>query len=186
MGYKLFDKEGNETSHHNLQDKSVWCKMGMTKEEAFVQLYGEKLGVIINPEKAKNKYAPDLLNVNNGILGDLKTQNTPFFQGKSRFGINPQYAVVFNGKDRDRYKSLYPEIEIYFAVDWQIIKFQNENSVIEVHPMIGVWFISFTKLDVLLETAPYHEYRQRYDDNKGNAKGSYVLNLSNDSFSKLV
>ncbi len=185
MGYKLIDVNGNEISLHNLQDKGVWCKAGASKEEGFVGLYGKKLNLKINPEKENDPYAPDLVNTRNGLLADLKIQNTPFFQAKARFGLDPQYTVVFNKKDKLRYKAKYPDIEIYFAVDWQAIKFVSAKTI-EVLPMVGVWFIPFGKLDVLLKSAPLHEYVQRMGDTQGNARESYVLDLKNSAFKKAV
>jgi len=46
MGYELYDKNGELISHHDLQDKGPWCKHGSGKEEVFVELNGEKLGLI--------------------------------------------------------------------------------------------------------------------------------------------
>lgn len=185
MSYKLFDKDGQEVSQHDLQDKGAWCKTGLSQEEAFVELFGRKLGLIMNPEKKTNPFAPDLFNTKSNQLADLKTQNTPFFQAKSRFNLDPQYTVVFNKKDRDRYQEMYPNIEIYFAVDWLVTKFAG-YSTIEVQPMFGIWYIPFTSLDALLEKAPLHPYLQRTNDNKGNAKESYILNLLDPSFLKLL
>lgn len=183
--YKQFGIDGKEILQHDLQDKGVWCESGASKEEVFVNKFGSQLNLIINPEKENSLYVPDLLNISNNKLADLKTENTPFFQAKRRFGYDPQYTVVFNKKDRVRYKDLYPGIEIYFAVDWQVIKFQQHN-IIEVKPMVGVWFIQFQELDKLLENAHYHTYQQRVDDEKGNAKGSYILNLLDKEFVKVV
>lgn len=185
MIYKLYGVDGKEILHHDLQDKGIWCKDGISKENVFVELYGNKLNLKINPEKEKDLYAPDLINIKNNKLGDLKTQNTPFFQAQKRFNIDPQYAVVFNGKDRTRYKNKYPDIEIYFAVDWQIIKFVS-GKTIEVKPMVGVWFIPFGKLDMVLNDCPFHSYVQRTQDLKGNAKGSYILNLQDPVFEKVI
>lgn len=184
--YKQFGIDGKEIGHHDLQDKGVWCEDGASAEEVFVKKYGAKLGLIINPEKENDPYAPDLLNIRNRFLADLKTQNTPFFQAKSRFGYDPQFTVVFNGKDRERYRKNYPDIEIYFAVDWQSVKFVSNYGIIEVKPMIGIWFIPFSRLDIILENSPYHSYQQRVLDEKGNAKGSYVLDLNNENFERLV
>ena len=100
MPYQLFDKDGKQVTHHDLQDKGVWCRTGASKEEVFVDLYGQQLDLIINPAKENNPYVPDLKNTKTGRLADLKTQNTPFFQAKSRFDYDPQYVVVFNKKDK--------------------------------------------------------------------------------------
>ena len=185
MAYKLFDKDSNVVSHHDLQDKGLWCKIGSTKEEVFVEKFGRELHLSINPEKQRNPYAPDLLNTSSHLLGDLKTQNTPFFQAKARFNLDPQFVVVFNGKDRLRYLEHYPYIEIYFAIDWQVVRFEG-REVISVLPMKGVWFIPFQDLNLLLEKSPFHAYQQRTKDQNGNAKGSYVLDLKNPAFRQIV
>lgn len=186
MAYKLLDVNGNDVTHHDLQDKGVWCVSGASQEEGFVQKYGKYLSLVINPAKDTDPYVPDLKNTDTGIIADLKTQNTPFFQSKSRFGIDPQFAVVFNGKDRERYKRLYPDIDIYFAVDWQVVGFVSGNNKTTVEPMVGVWRIPFKELDKVLDTAPFHEYQQRVGDTRGNAKGSYVLDLQNPAFKRVV
>ncbi len=186
MAYKLFDPLGKELTYHDLQDKGLWCIAGASKEETFVRLYGERLNLIIHPEKASNRYGPDLLNTANGLPGDLKTQNTPFFQAQERFQMPPQFVVVFNGKDRERYSQLYPNIEIYFAVDWQAVRFETWGKAIAVQPMAGVWKISFPALQELLKKAPFHSYQQRMTDQKGNAKGSYVLDLRQPGFNRVV
>lgn len=185
MAYKLFDVNGSQITHHNLQDKGVWCRDGATEEEVFVENYGEKLGLIVNPDKRINPYVPDLVNTKNDLLADLKTQNTPFFQAQTRFGFTPQYAVVFNEKDRLRYSNRYPEIEIYFWVDWQAVRFVG-NTEIKVQPMTGIWFIPFKKLDQVLQNSPLHHYAQRRNDRQGNAKSSRVLSVQHTAFTKIV
>ena len=185
MPYQLYDQHNQIIQHHDLQDKGVWCRSGASKEEVFVDLYGKQLDLIINPDKITNPYVPDLKNTQTGQLADLKTQNTPFFQAQSRFDYDPQYTVVFNKKDKDRYRQKYPILAIYFAIDWQAIRFEGRQRI-SVSPMVGVWKIPFLELDVLLEQAPFHEYQQRTNDTKGNAKGSYVLDIRNPSFLKCV
>ncbi len=185
MPYKLYDKNGKTIDHHNLQDKSPWCKAGASKEFVFIEKFGEKLNLIINPEKEKSPYVPDLLNTKTEMLSDLKVQNTPFFQAKIKFGMDPQYSVVFNQKDMERYQKLYPNIDIYFWVDWIVVKFVNDYGEIEVNEMSGVWFIPFQKLLALLKKAPLHEYCRRRNDTKGNAKASYVLDIRLPGFVKI-
>ncbi|WP_181306735.1 hypothetical protein [Rufibacter sp. XAAS-G3-1] len=186
MAYTLYDINNKAITHHDLQDKGVWCQFGVKKEEAFVQLFGTQLHVAINPEKSHNKYAPDLLRLQDQQLGDVKVQNTPFFQAKSRYALDPQWAVVFNEKDFLRYKAHYANIEIYFWVDWQALRFEQGASRINVSPMTGVWQISFADISKLIADAPLHEYQQRFNDNKGNARGSYVLNLQSPEFKKVI
>lgn len=186
MAYSLIDKDGNDVTHHDLQDKGAWCEIGVAKEAAFINRFGGKLGLIINPDKMSNPFAPDLLNTRNNALGDLKTQNTPFFKVSQMYGFNPQYTVVFNEKDKVRYAASYPDIEIYFAVDWIVTEFRQSGKSIEVEPMFGIWRIPFQRLLEVIEKAPYHEYMQRRGDTKGNAKGSYVLNLQDPRFEKIL
>lgn len=184
--YKLLDVDGNEITHHNLQDKSVWCKDGERVEQSFVRLHGEQLSIIINPEKDTNKYAPDLLSNQSGNLGDLKTQNTPFFKASSLFGIDPTYAVVFNLKDRNRYRELYPNIDIYYWIEWIAVKFQMGIKETTVQPLYGVWRVNFAEFDKHLEKAPLHDYMQRRDDNNGNAKSSFVIDIREKCFERLI
>jgi hypothetical protein len=183
--YKLLNEHNEEVTLHDLQDKGPWCRTGATFEEVFIEKYGKELDLIINPAKATNIYAPDLFNKRSNRIADLKTQNTPFFQARTRYNQDPQFTVTFNEKDFVRYSSFYPSIEIYFWVKWIVTKFVNNNGVIEVHPMEGIWKIDFDSLFKLCSTSPIHSYAQRINDKKGNAKGSYVLNLNHPSFTRL-
>ena len=184
MSYKTFDIKGQEVVLRDLQDKGAWCVDGASKEQTFVLNY-PSLGLMINPEKETNAYAPDLLIKENGGLADLKTQNTPFFKA-GQYGINPQYAVTFNEKDFIRYTELYRGIEVYFWVDWQTIKFVSSNIEINVLPMIGIWRLSFENMIEAVKKAPLHTYMQRINDQNGNAKGSYVLDLSTPYFIRVI
>lgn len=184
--YTLYDINGDVITQHDLQDKGPWCSHGASTERVFVERFGQQLGLMINPEKVKNRYAPDLWNTKTLKRGDLKVQNTPFFQAKPRFGIDPQHAAVFNHKDRVRYKEKYPDIEIYFWVDWVAVRFTSGKQAVGVNPLSGVWFIPFAELDAILEKAPLHRYQQRVDDTKGNAKSSYIINLKHPRFNKVV
>jgi len=184
--YQLFDFKGNEVKHHDLQDKSVWCKEGATIEETFVEKFGSELNVKINPDKTQNPYVPDIIRVNDNNLGDLKTQNTPFFKAQTLFQIHPTYAIVFNFKDFRRYSDKYPNIVIYFWVNWMVRKFKMNNTEIIVDKISGVWMIEFDDIIELVKTAPKHFYQQRRDDTKGNAKGSYVFDIRDKYFKKVI
>ncbi|SHK69075.1 hypothetical protein [Epilithonimonas mollis] len=184
--YELFDNEGKKIEHHDLQDKSHWCKDGEKIEEAFVRLYGEQLNLAINPAKGYDPFAPDLINTLTGRLGDLKHQATPFFKARKLFGIDPTYAVVFNEKDKLRYEEKYPEITIYYWVNWLAVKYRTEWSEITVRPLQGVWKSEFRDFNKYLSTRLLHYYQQRTDDTKGNAKGSFVCDIRNEAFEKLI
>ncbi|WP_286760617.1 hypothetical protein [Salegentibacter sp. UBA1130] len=183
--YKLYDKNGVEVNHSDLQSKKLWCKNGEQIEEAFVEKFGDKLKLKINPEKSTNPYAPDLV-YEEQILCDLKTQNTPFFKAEKLFGIDPTYAVVFNRKDAIRYYRKYPDIVIYFWVEWHSVKFEMSRFSKEVEYLNGVYKISFKDLIPFLKKSKEHSYQQRVNDRKGNAKSSFVLDLRDESFIKVA
>ncbi|WP_343704062.1 hypothetical protein [Chitinophaga sp.] len=179
----LYDKDGNELEYHNLQDKLHWCREGESKEQAFVRRY-VSLGYKMNPEKESNEYAPDLISTTN-VLTDLKSQHSPFFKAGERYGIDPNFAVVFNVKDKVRYKKEYPDIDILYYVDWIAVRANIYGKSYEVQPLIGVYRISFQDFLPILDGAPVHEYIQRKGDLRGNAKDSYVLDIRDPAFERL-
>ncbi len=130
MAYKLYDAAGAEISWHDLQDKGPWCEIGASHKEVFIKKYGKLLNLEMNPEKATDLYAIDLINIKTNRLGDLKTQNTPFFKAGSSYGLDPQFTVTFNVKDVNRYAEKYPDIDIYFWVNWLALKFENRKGTI--------------------------------------------------------
>lgn len=151
-------------------DKGAWCTKGEQKEKEFIQRYGNRLNLIINPKKKWDRYAPDLFNTRTELVADLKTKNTPFFTVKAFYGLDPHYTVEFNCKDRANYAENYPEIEIYFWVDWPT----TQRGDIQVGEMNGVWVIPFEELNVMLDSVPIWEHRNR---KKGNAKDGYLIDL---------
>ncbi|MEW7289646.1 hypothetical protein [Aquimarina sp. 2304DJ70-9] len=185
MNYKQYDKDGNEINHQDLQAKKQWCKDGEAIEEVFVKKFGRQLSLKINPDKVSNPYAPDLI-LSGGGLADLKTQNTPFFKASTKYSIDSTFAVVFNRKDAIRYYRKYRDIVIYFWIEWHSIKFVMENYTKEVKYINGVWRIEFKNLIPLLKKAPLHEYIQRKNDTKGNAKSSFVLDIRSPEFERLI
>ncbi|MEI8007714.1 MAG: hypothetical protein WCI48_16020 [Bacteroidota bacterium] len=182
--YKSYNKNGELVELHNLQDKAVWCIEGSKTEEVFVKKFGADLQIAINPQKANDPFAPDLIELPNNQLADLKVQCTPFFKSESLFGIPPRYAIVFNDKDRKRYNRLYPEIQIFYWIDWLAVRFEMGSTNIIIEPLDGVWKIKMPLLEELLKKAPLHEYQQRVGDKLGNAKSSYVLDIRHDYFIK--
>lgn len=147
----------------------AWCRQADSQEVEFVRLHGERYGVTLNPEKSGNVYAPDLMH-KSGRVADLKTRHTPFFTA-GKYGFDPQHTVTFNVKDYERYGELYPRILLYFDVEWKMLRWSN----ITVQPMRGVWAIRFENIHNLCRTV--HQYQQRVNDEAGNAKDSYLLDL---------
>jgi hypothetical protein len=129
------------------------------------------LEISINPQKQLDKTAPDL--VFEGCLADLKTQNTPFFTS-SRYGIDPRFCVTFNRKDFERYASMYPEINIFFWVDWKQLSYKEFSTT----HLAGVFKVGFSKLREMVEAgAPEHAYLRRINDKAGNAKTSFLFDV---------
>jgi hypothetical protein len=127
------------------EDKLAWCADGVERENDFVARVAPalKLDAKINPEKETNIYAPDL--VVNGVVSDLKSQTTPFYTARRMFrnvkrpqGIDPQYAVSFNRKDYLRYKEHYPNLDVYFWVEWMAL----EGFGTKVRPLVGIYRVS--------------------------------------------
>ena len=163
----------NDSVIHNTEDKGWWCHHGEKFEHTFVELCRAHLGIDakINPDKQTNIYAPDL--IVEGVISDLKVQNTPFFVAR-RYGLDPRHTVTFNRKDYERYKKLYPGINIYFWVEWT----QTESKFGKVEYMAGIYRLSFERLAKLIEDgAPEHRYIHRKNDTGGNAKSSFLLDL---------
>ncbi|SIR62906.1 cold-shock protein [Paenibacillus macquariensis] len=172
----------NAAIEHDTEDKGYWCKKGELEEEAFVREVVPKIrkNLIKHPMKTTRKTFIDLLNQDNGNVADLKVQNTPFFTiGKK--GYDPQYAVTFNHKDYVYYKKEYPDAEIYFWVNWK----QLEWNSFSVHPLYGVWEVSFQFLMQEIEAgkALLHKYIHREND-EVNATESYLFDLR--TFNRLL
>lgn len=125
---------------------------------------------LINPAKRRDKYAPDL--IVEGYLADLKTQNTPFFTA-DRYHVDPQFAVTFNRKDFERYKEFYPQIHIYFWLEWQ----ETEGFGYRVRPMTAIFGVTFRELVYFIGFAPEHHYERRKEGAGTNGKSSFVLDV---------
>lgn len=168
------------TALHNTEDKQFWCKRSLVDEVEFVQ-YANYLGLDarINPAKTHDKYAPDL--IVNDRLADLKQQTLPFFRAGDFYGVDPQYAVTFNEKDYVRYRIKYPNIVVYFWINWTIIQMDLGGITYNVNPMAGIWRAEMWMIEKQIDNI--HYYRRRTGGNnelfdpQGNAKASYVLDL---------
>lgn len=173
---------------HNTEDRSWWYKYGEEGESEFVRAIcpNYSLDGKINPVKETDPTVPDL--IVDGKLSDLKAQKTPFFtagnyamnvSGKSVY-YDPSFTVTFNKKDYIRYSTKYPEIDIYFWVDWTDCFFTTLGGRrIDVKSTSGVWKIEFKKLKELIESNRYylHAYKRRYNGDR-NAKESYLIDLN--------
>lgn len=166
----------NERNHevpHDTEDKGWWLQHGEELEFKFVKLCNEHLNLEakINPAKLRDATCPDL--IVDGVVSDLKVQNTPFFTA-GRYGMEPRNTITFNRKDYERYCQLYPNIGIYVWVDWK----QTQYRGISIEHLAGVFHLPFSDLAKLIESpAPEHRYINRMSDTRGNAKSSFLLDL---------
>lgn len=163
----------NAAVPHNTEDKGWWYQHGERLEVTFAHLCRERLKIDahINPEKERDRTVPDL--VVEGVLADLKTQNTPFFTAR-KYRIDPRFAVTFNRKDYERYKALYPQIVIYFWLDWK----QTEWRESRVEYLGGFFRLPFSEVAALIEGgAPEHYYIHRQNPGDRNAKSSFLLDI---------
>ena len=167
-------KERNPEVQHNTEDKVWWLQHGLELEYQFVEICTNdlKIKAEINPAKSDSPTAPDLLV--DGKIADLKVQNTPFFSA-SKYSMDPRYTVTFNRKDFERYSSLYPDIVIYFWVNWTQLAWKD----FRVQKLNVICKADFSQIadQVTSGTAKEHSYIHRQDDEKGNAKSSFLLDI---------
>ena len=163
----------NPVVPHNTEDRCWWYLHGEQLEAQFVMVCQKHLGIdaSINPEKTCDPTVPDL--IVGGKMADLKTQNTPFFTASS-YNMDPRYTVTFNRKDYERYSALYPEILIYFWVDWRQKEWRNKR----VEYFGGIFFLPFQDLRANIERgAPEHQYIHRQRPGDRNAKSSFLVDI---------
>lgn len=166
----------NSAVPHNTEDRGWWYLHGERLEERFVAICRDRLMLTacINPAKSHDKTAPDL--IVEGALADLKTQNTPFFTSMRYKKMEPRFTVTFNRKDYERYQKLYPDIVIYFWIDWTQTAWNN----IQLDYLGGVYRLPFNKVASLIEKgAPEHKYQHRQAPGDRNAKSSFLLDIRN-------
>lgn len=145
-------------------DKQRWCEHGRELEDEFVlrQRFVDVL-IGINQDKDSNPFTYDM---RIDLPCDLKSTKTPWRKAQEMFGIDPMYAVSINQKDLRRYARLYPNIVIVFDVDYPDYKATHWAT-------LDMFRIMLEGGDMAL-----HQYGARIDDTQGNAKASYVFDVS--------
>lgn len=164
------------------EDKEAWCRLGNKFEREFAFNILPKFGIVAEINNDTDKYAPDF--TINGILADLKYSANPFIKARS-YGIkDPRTEHSFNRKDYLRYKELYPHVLIFFWHRFERKSYTIGEITTQIEPMNHVWYIKFEYLSILIEANafPLHQYARRINDTDGNAKDSYVLDLSLKNF----
>ncbi len=166
--------ERNAEVQHNTEDKRWWLQHGLKLEYEFVDLCRNELNIKaeINPAKSNSPTAPDLLV--DGKIADLKVQNTPFFSA-SKYSMDPRFTVTFNRKDFERYSSIYPEIVVYFWVNWTQLSWRD----FQVQKLNAIYKADFSLIAEQINSgkAKEHSYIHRKVDTVGNAKSSFLLDI---------
>ena len=165
------------------ENRTEWYSLGEEREYQFIEKYGEKLELIINPSKQKYKTAPDLYYIKEFQSAELKVQFAPFFKSESLFNISPQYAWTFNQNDLLDYaitkNDKFP-IFIWVKYDKDI-----ENYGIVVKQFEAVYMTRIFYLKQLVEKACLWDYIKR-KNTTGNSKESYAFDLRTHYFKKLI
>ena len=86
----------------------------------------------------------------------------------------PCFCVTFNRKDFERYASMYPDIIVFFWVDWKQLSYKEFST----NHLAGVFKVDFSKLREMVEAgSPEHAYLRRINDKAGNAKTSFLFDV---------
>jgi len=162
------------------EDKKAWCSSAEEQERNFVvdRLFRLGVGGFVNTDKLTDPFTHDLQVM---LRSDLKSVSTPLFKALDLYGIDPQYAVTFNDKDIKRYRSLYPNIVVFFDVNWSVTSMEIGDSRYAVEPMHETYagFLGDIKRAIKSSGSHQHHYQKRVDDVSGNAKSSWVFDVRN-------
>jgi hypothetical protein len=158
------------------EDKLAWCeRYGLqeeTKAVADICLFGHPSW--INPQKRKTPYVHD------GFISlplDVKSVRTPLFKSRPLYGIEPEHVVTLNLKDVERYAEHYPMIVIAFVVRWEKQSKQFNATTYKVDAVDGIWLAPLQQILQMRDQLQVIEYARRVDDQAGNARDSYVIDL---------
>lgn len=145
-------------------DKMAWVEYGRNLEDDFVdeQMFDDVL-IGINPAKDDNPFTYDM---RIEMPCDLKSAKTPWRKSQEMFGIDPRHAVSINQKDLRRYARLYPNIVILFDVQYEDYQAVHWATLDMMRMMLKDGCMSL------------HTYGARIDDRQGNAKASYVFDVT--------
>lgn len=181
-------------------DKQACYERGEQMELHFVQNVIPRLRVNnrqlvggINPDKAGDKYADDLMFYGQvPTRVELKSCTTPFFLARQLFRQDPQMTFTLNVSDLNQMEDKMeifgddPLVFLYLLFEQATLKQgKAEFGVNGIYPIEGVWAITIEALLTLVydHSVPVHKYKDR---KKGNATRSYVLNLCDPCFYRMV
>jgi hypothetical protein len=165
------------------ENRAAWYTLGENRENLFIEKYGKKLELIINPSKEIYKTAPDLYSLKEFQSAELKVQFAPFFKSQTLFNIEPQFAWTFNQNDLLDYAITKDDkFPIYIWVNYAE---DIENYGIVVKKFEAVYMTRIFYLKQLVEKACLWDYIRR-KNTSGNSKESYAFDLRTQHFKRLV
>ena len=158
-----------------VEKREVWYERAEQWEIDFVEKYGEKLGLIINPSKKANKYAPDLYILKPSVSADLKLLKEPFYKSQNIYNIPPQHCWTFNPSDFFEYCAKYPDEFGIFI--WKNFSDSN-NYGVSIVKEETIYYTSLFELKIIIKKYnKIHHYIKRMNDTNGNSYGSHGIDL---------
>lgn len=149
-----------------------WVLHGETPEKDFLAICNEKLKIDagLNLPRPDNSFCPALLI--DGRAAELKTQVTPFFTAK-RYGLDPRWIFTFDREDYERYRNHCPDVDIYFWLDWQLLKWNNTD----LEYLAGIYRLPFRKIIELITDVPEHIFRVGKKPKAKKPKSFFLLDI---------
>ena len=158
------------------ENRNFWYDKAESWEIDFIEKYGVQFGLIINPSKENNKYAPDLYILKESKSADLKLLKIPFYKSIATFNIDPQNCFTFNVSDLMEYSIKYSNDFGIFI--WK--NFDNSNEFgININKEESIYYTTLFELKRLINSSnKIHHYIRRMNDTNGNSYGSYGVDLT--------
>ena len=153
------------------EDKTWWIGWGNQKEQDFLSLCARE-GILPGIAASSGpRFYPEYTYQSRYL--DLKTVETPFFLAQKHYGVDSNFAVSLNKPDVLDCTYKYPKCQLVFWIQWA----SEIKYGVEVETRHEIRFLPYERMRELVSHAPVHVYQKRIDDNKGNAKESYILDL---------
>jgi hypothetical protein len=157
------------------ENRNTWYENAEAWEMDFIEKYGHKFGVVLNPSKKVSKYAPDLFILNSSVSADLKMLREPFYKSQEIFNIPSQYCWTFNPSDFFEYITKYADDFGIFI--WKVFKKSSKYNS-HVVDEESVYYVSLFDLKkIIKKDGKIHHYIRRMNDTNGNSYGSYGIDL---------
>tara|TARA_R100000951_G_C2608949_1_gene170596 strand:- start:325 stop:831 length:507 start_codon:yes stop_codon:yes gene_type:complete len=157
------------------EKREDWYKNADNWEVDFVNKYGNRFNVIINPSKSISKYASDLFILKTSVSGDLKRLKEPFYKSQEIYNIPAQYCWTFNPSDLFEYATKYCDNFGIFI--WKTFEDSSRYNI-NILKEESVYYITLFELKkIILKNGKIHHYIRRMNDTNGNSYGSYGIDL---------